>query len=530
MKEKSTVNSSSRNAFLVASGIFLSRIFGFLRERAIAHYFGNSYLADAFKAAYRIPNFLQNLLGEGVLSASFIPVYAQLVAQNKEKEANQLAASIFWLLFGLVVSLSFFGAIFAPNLISLIAPGFSGETHKLTIRLVQILFPGTAILVMSAWCLGILNTHAKFFLSYSAPVIWNVTQIVVLLFVAQSLLGVELIEALAWSLLLGSFLQFLVQLPQVIKFVPKLWPTLKIGQNERSVIRNFLPVLFSRGVVQVSAYIDIWFASLLPVGAVSSMSFAQMLYLLPVSLFGMSISAAELPAMSKIQGTSDEVSALLRQRILIGSSRVAFFVVPSVIVFLILGDVLIGFIFQTGAFHRDNTLDVWRALFGSAIGLLAATMGRIYSSAFYALKDTKTPMRFALVRVTFTMALGYAMGVRLPVILHIPAMWGLTGLTASSGLAACLEYYLLKRALTKKIGGISFQKYFLIKLWGISFISGAMSFLVYHLLLVSILGLHVFLAGALDLFIFLIFYVVLAILFKIDQVQMITQKLMRFKK
>jgi putative peptidoglycan lipid II flippase len=282
---------------LIASGIFLSRIFGFLRERAIAHYFGNSDLADAFKAAYRIPNFLQNLLGEGVLSASFIPVYAQLVSLKKEKEAHELAASIFWLLFGVVFSISIFGVLFAPQLIPFIAPGFQGEKLTVTIKLVQILFPGTALLVMSAWCLGILNTHSRFFLSYSAPVIWNLTQIAVLLFAAQRFMGFDLIASLAWSILLGSLLQFLIQLPQVFKFVPSLWPKFELSTAVRTVIRNFFPVLFSRGVVQVSAYVDIWLASLLPTGAVSSMSFAQMLYLLPVSLFGMSISAAELPAM-----------------------------------------------------------------------------------------------------------------------------------------------------------------------------------------------------------------------------------------
>ncbi len=521
---------SSRHAFLVASGIFLSRIFGFLRERAIAHYFGNSNLADAFKAAYRIPNFLQNLLGEGVLSASFIPVYAQLMAQNKVKEANELAASIFWLLFGVVFSLSLLGVIFAPHLIPLIAPGFSGETLSITIRLVQILFPGTAILVLSAWCLGILNTHSKFFLSYSAPVIWNFTQIVVLLWAAQRFIGVDLIESLAWSLFLGSFLQFLVQLPQVFKHVPSLWPSFKIGANARTVIKNFFPVLFSRGVVQVSAYVDIWLASLLPTGAVSSMSFAQMLYLLPVSLFGMSISAAELPAMSKVQGTSEEVNALLRNRILSGTQRVAFFVIPSVVVFLILGDVLIGGVFQTGAFHHDNTLDVWRALAGSAIGLLAATMGRIYSSAFYALKDTKTPMRFALIRVTLTVVLGYLMGIRLPVYLQVPPMWGLSGLTASAGIAGWIEYLLLRNALGKKIGLIQFKKSFIVKLWSLALVSGAISYLVYHYALIPAFGTHVFISGVTDLFIYSVLYLILAMIFKIEQVQMITRKLKMFQK
>ena len=527
---KETASTHSKNAFLVASGIFLSRIFGFLRERAIAHYFGNSFLADAFKAAYRIPNLLQNLLGEGVLSASFIPVYAQLIVQKKTKEANQLAASIFWILFCVVFSLSLLGAIFAAELTAFIAPGFSGETLSVTIDLVRILFPGTAILVLSAWCLGILNTHSKFFLSYSAPVIWNLTQIVVLLFMAQKAMGVALIEALAWSLLFGSFLQFAIQLPQVFKFTAHLWPTLKLGVSEKAVIKNFFPVLFSRGVSQISAYVDIWFASLLPVGAVSSMSFAQMLYLLPISLFGMSISAAELPAMSRAQGSQEEINEALKERIVSGSSRIAFFVIPSVVVFLVLGDVLIGLVFQSGAFSHNNTLDVWRALGGSAVGLLAATVGRIYSSAFYALKDTKTPMRFAFIRVFLTIGLGYLMGIRLPEYLHISSMWGLTGLTASAGIAGWIEFFLLRNALSKRIGDIHIPARLILKLWTISLFSGGLAYLLYKIVFITKLELHVFFAGALDLFIFSATYIVLAVLLKIDQVQVITQKIQRLRK
>jgi len=522
---------------LVASGIFLSRIFGFLRERAIAHYFGNSDLADAFKAASRIPNLLQNLLGEGVLSASFIPVYAQLLSLNKEKEARELAASIFWLLFGVVFSLSLFGVIFAPQLIPLIAPGFTGEKLVTTTKLVQILFPGTALLVLSAWCLGILNTHAKFFLSYSAPVIWNFTQIAILLFAGQVMAGVHLITALAWSFLIGSLLQFLIQLPQVFKCVPSLWPTLrhglrsslKLSTSTRTVVQNFFPVLFSRGVVQVSAYVDILLASLLPSGAVSSMSFAQMLYLLPVSLFGMSISAAELPAMSKVQGSLDDIHRLLRERIVSGTSRIAFFVVPSVVVFLILGDALISSVFQTGAFHHDNTLDVWRALAGSSIGLLAATMGRVYSSAFYALKDTKTPMRFALIRVSLTIVLGYLMGLKLPVVLNLNGMWGLTGLTASAGIAGWIEFWCLKTSLNKRVGATDFKKYFLIKLWGMAFMSGGLAYLIYHHFFLSFLGLNVFLAGVLSLLSFSFSYILLALVFKVEQVDVIIRKLKKFK-
>ncbi|HTZ60381.1 MAG TPA: lipid II flippase MurJ, partial [Acidobacteriaceae bacterium] len=162
---------SRSSAFAVSAGILLSKIIGLARERFIAHYLGNSDAADAFRAAFRIPNFLQNLFGEGVLSASFIPVYARLRAEKRDEEATKLAEAIFAILFLLTSLLTVIGIFATPWLIDAIAPGFHGAKRQLTIHLVQILFPGAALLVLSAWCLGILNSHRKFFLSYSAPVL-----------------------------------------------------------------------------------------------------------------------------------------------------------------------------------------------------------------------------------------------------------------------------------------------------------------------------------------------------------------------
>ncbi|MBV9182436.1 MAG: murein biosynthesis integral membrane protein MurJ, partial [Acidobacteria bacterium] len=165
--------SSKAHAVAVATGILLSRLVGLVRDRVFAHYFGNSDAADAFRAAFRIPNILQNLFGEGVLSASFIPVYARLSAEQRREEASQLAEAMFALLLFITAVLVAAGVLATPWLIDLIAPGFHLEKRLLTIRLVQILFPGAALLVLSAWCLGILNSHRRFFLSYAAPVVWN---------------------------------------------------------------------------------------------------------------------------------------------------------------------------------------------------------------------------------------------------------------------------------------------------------------------------------------------------------------------
>src|SRR6202162_6260059 len=165
--------STGRLAFRVAAGILLSRIIGLVRLRIFSHYFGlRSDAADAFNAAFRIPNFLQNLFGEGVLSASFIPVYARLLAEGDEEEAGKVAGAVAALLALAVSLLCLAGVGLAPWLIDVIAPGFSGEKRELTITLVRIFFPGAGLLALSAWCLGVLNSHRRFLLSYTAPVMW----------------------------------------------------------------------------------------------------------------------------------------------------------------------------------------------------------------------------------------------------------------------------------------------------------------------------------------------------------------------
>ena len=201
------------SALLVGVGIFLSRIAGLVRTKAMGHYLGSNLAADAFNAAFRIPNLLQNLFGEGALSASFIPVYASLLAKGQSQEADRVAGAVGTLL-GLVCAvLVAVGVFAAPALVWALAPGFEGERAALTVHLVQLLFPGAALLVVSAWCLGILNSHRKFLLSYTAPVLWNAAMIAALLVFGASQAPRVLVDTLAIASVVGSFLQFGVQVP-----------------------------------------------------------------------------------------------------------------------------------------------------------------------------------------------------------------------------------------------------------------------------------------------------------------------------
>jgi putative peptidoglycan lipid II flippase len=458
--------STARSAFLVGSGILLSRIAGLVRDRVFAHYFGNSAAADAFKAAFRIPNLLQNLFGEGVLSASFIPVYARLIAHESTAEAGRVAGAIAALLTFVTFLLVLLGVLATPYLIDLIVPGFEGEKRALTIRLVQILFPGAGLLVLSAWCLGILNSHGRFFMSYTAPVIWNAAMIAVLVGFGGRVPQSPLAEILAWGSVGGSALQLGIQLPSVLRLVKSLRLSLNVVlPGVQTVVRNFVPAFIGRGVVQISAYVDALLASFLPTGAVAALSYAQALYILPLSLFGMSVSVAELPAMSSARGNDQEIATYLHRRLNAGLRQVAFFIVPSAVAFLALGDVLVAAIYQSGRFTHGDAVYVWSVLAGAAVGLLASALGRLYTSTYYALHDTRTPLYYAIVRVILTTMLGYLCALPLPTALGIEARWGVAGLTASAGLAGWVEFALLRHTLNRKIGGTGLPVPFLAQLW-----------------------------------------------------------------
>ena len=460
---------------MIATGILLSRIVGLVRNRVFAHYFGTSDAADAFNAAFRIPNFLQNLFGEGVLSASFIPVYARLRAEGREAEARATASAVAALL-GLTVSvLVLAGVLLAPWLIDVIAPGFEGGKREATTRLVRILFPGAGLLVLSAWCLGVLNSHRRFFLSYVAPVVWNVAIIAALIARGGQTQGFDLAEVAAWGSVVGSLLQFGIQLPTVLALLGGLRFGPLLGGPVRQVIRSFVPVFVGRGVVQISAYVDTLLASLLPTGAVSAVSYAQVLYTLPVSLFGMSVSAAELPEMSSAVGTETERARFLRSRLEAGLRQIAFLVIPSAVGFIALGDVVTGALYQSGEFTREMTVYVWGILAAASVGLLPSTLGRLYSSAFYALHDTRTPLRIAVVRVSLGIALGYALALHLPEAIGVDERWGAAGITLASGIAAGVEYLLLRQALGGRIGPTRLDGGTLARVWGAALGAGGLA-------------------------------------------------------
>ncbi len=463
-----------RHAAHVAAGILVTRVLGYVRERVFAHYFGNGAAADAFRAALRIPNALRTLLGEGTLSASFIPVYAALNERTDKRAARALAGAVLGLLLLASAVLAVIGIAFAPTVTALIAQGFDAPRRELTTVLVRILFPMSGLMVVSAWCLGILNTHRRFFLPYAAPALWNVAGIAAMVVAAGWLSGrgfppeqqlYRLSLALAWGTVLGSVLQIAIQLPSCWKLLGGIPLRVSfVPEGVRDVIVAWAPLVVGAGVAQLSGLVDTFLGSYTGEGGVANLGYAQLVQQLPVSLFGVAITAVSLPELSR-----DAVGATphdqLRARIAVAFRRIAFFVIPSAFAFAALGPQIVGLLFQTGRFGAKDTVTVGGVLAAYGIGLLGTSTVRLFASGFYAMRDTRTPVRIASVSLMISallswlfmrrfgpagIALGSSIGQSFNTVLHLYDLdkrigtilqrtdWRTLGLVVGAGLIAAL--------------------------------------------------------------------------------------------
>ncbi len=437
---------SGRHAARVAAGILVSRVLGYIRQRVFAHYFGNGAAADAFGAALRIPNAVRNLLGEGTLSASFIPVYAGLNETNKDA-ARALAGAVLGLLVLASAVLALIGITFAPAITALVAQGFDGPRRELTTTLVRILFPMTGLMVVSAWCLGILNTHRRFFLPYAAPALWNIAGIAAMVGAAawlkgEGLYGLSL--ALAWGTVVGSVLQVAIQLPACWRLLGGIRLRASFApEGVRQVITAWLPLVVGAGVAQLSGLIDTFLGSFTGTGGLASLGYAQLVQVLPISLFGVAVTAAALPDLSR-DAVSDTANEQLRNRIATGFRRIAYFVLPSAFALAAFGPQIVGALFQTGRFDADDTMLVGGVLAAYGIGLLGQSTVKLFASGFYAMRDTRTPVKIAIASLVISALLSWFFMRRL----------GPAGIALGSSIGGTLNTVLHLYDLDKRIGTI----------------------------------------------------------------------------
>jgi len=437
----------------VAAGILVTRVLGYVRERVTAHYLGNGAIADALRVALRIPNAIRNLLGEGTLSASFIPVYAALNERLDRSAARSLAGAVAGLLLLGAGGLALAGLVFAEPLATVLAPGLEPGTRAIAVTLMRLLFPMAGLMVLSAWCLGILSTHRRFFLPYVAPALWNIAGIVALVVAATWLVSpslpterqlYRLALALAWGTVAGSLLQIAVQLPTCWRLLNGIALRVSVApEGVREVLIAWAPLVLGAGVAQLSSLVDTFLGSLAGQGGVSSLVYAQLIQVLPVSLFGTSVAAVSLPDLSRdAAGTSPNDQ--LRARIATGFRRIAFFVVPSSVAFVAFGPVIVGALFQTGRFGNADTVKVGGVLAAYGVGLLGQATVKLFASGFYALRDTRTPVTIASFSLLVSGGLAY----------WFMGWYGPAGIAFGSSIGATLNVVLHLRDLDARIGRV----------------------------------------------------------------------------
>lgn len=399
---------SSHPTLSVSAGIALSRISGLGREVALAHWFGAStVVADAFAAALGIPKILQNLLGEGALSASFIPVYAKLVDGDPQR-ARSLAGAVFGLLAAALAVVVLILMLFPSVIVRAIAVGLSADRVELTSDLVRVMAPGIGYIVLAAWCLGILNSHRDFFLSYVVPVLWNATIVLALIIAARRSTDlVYIAQAGAWGVLIGGFLQVLVQLPRTLRLAGGISPNLDFGDRaSQTVLHRFIPGVLGRGVITLSTYVELALCSFLAVGAFSVLVKAQMVFALPISIFAVSAAAATLPDMSRQTADTSRLDGSALQN---SVDRVIFFLTFSTVVSIAAGRHIVASLFERGRFSADDTVAVWLTLAAFAVGFVGSGLARLFQSAAFASGDAVSPAKIAAVRLLLATVVGVAL-------------------------------------------------------------------------------------------------------------------------
>jgi putative peptidoglycan lipid II flippase len=436
----------TKAAGVVGSATLLSRIFGFIRDVVIAWFFGAGLVSDAFFVAFRIPNLLRRLFAEGSLSVAFIPVFTQYLTQQGKTDAFEMAKSALRLLSVLLVAIAVAGILLSPIIVRVIAPGFvtSPEKYSLTVFLTRIMFPYIFFIGLVALCMGILNALGHFAAPALAPVLLNISIIGSVFFIAPHM--AEPVTGIAIGVLIGGVLQLALQVPFLIKKGVYFWQQANMYHpGLKKVGLLMLPTIFGAAVYQINILVGTLLASLLAQGSVSYLYYADRLVQFPLGIFAIAMATAVLPTLSR-QAAKKDLQAV-RDTFSYAMKMVFFITIPSMVGLIVLREPIVALLFQRGAFDSQTTRLTAYALLYYSIGLWAFSAVRIVVSTFYALQDTKTPVRMAIVSVCANIILG--------VILMGPMGHG--GLALSTSLASMLNLGLLVWALRTKLGGLGLK-------------------------------------------------------------------------
>ena len=430
-----------RASVLIGGATFLSRILGFARDIVLARLFGAGVAADAFFVAYRIPNMLRELFAEGSMAAAFIPVFSEYIKKRSHYDAKILANAAFTTLLFITTVVCILGILGAPLIVYVIAMGFADDPEKqaLTIQLTRMMFPYLIFIGLSALAMGILNTVRSFAAPAFAPVMFNLTIISCAFLVSPQISNP--IYGIAIGVVLGGCVQFLVQLPYLQRANFSLWFRWDVrhpGVKKIGIL--IVPTIFGLGVTQANLFINTILASFLMTGSLTFLFYGMRLIHFPLGLVGIALATAILPSLSVL--TVDSAREELNKRVEFALRHVFFLMIPATIGLITLRTPLIHLFFEHGAFTAEATKGTATAVLFYAIGLWAFGSVRIVVSAFYAMQDTRTPVKVAIFALFCNIALS------LP--LMGPLQHG--GLALATSVATMLNVSILLFLLVRKIG------------------------------------------------------------------------------
>lgn len=438
MSEKKNITQA---AGVLGVATVLSRVMGMIRDMVVSRLFGAGFATDAFFAAYQIPNMLRRFFAEGALTSAFVPIFSESLSRHGKDDARNLANVCFTLLTIVMAGITLTGIFFSPQIVGLMFPGFKMVPAKLemTVFLNRLMFPYIFFISLVALCMGILNSARHFFTPAISTVFLNIAMILSAWMLHDYFEAP--ITALAFGVLLGGLLQLLLQLPVLYRLGFPLRPSFSFDHPAvRRITLLMGPSIFGVGVYYLNITVGNILASLLPQGSVSYLYYAQRLFEFPQGVFTVSIAQAVLPSMSR-QAAEGDIGAL-KESLAFGMRLTIFITVPAMTGLILCATPIFSLLFMGGEFDYAKARHCAEALVYYSVGLSFVALVRVIVPAFYAMKDTRTPVMTAF--VAFWVNLAFSL------MLMRPMLHG--GLALASTVAAMCNLFLLIMLLRRKIG------------------------------------------------------------------------------
>ncbi|MCS7151220.1 MAG: murein biosynthesis integral membrane protein MurJ [Endomicrobia bacterium] len=425
----------------VSTGIMISRIMGYFRDMLVASFFGADFYSDAFYAAFRIPNLFRRLFGESSLNAAFVPVFSDYIHKGDKQETEKFLNAVATVMFVLLTMLTVIGIIFALPLTKIITWGFQKEKLLLTSKLLQIMFPYTILICLAALGLSILNCMKIFFIPAASSSSLSIAEIFFVLVIMPFLPEKQAVVGLSVSVLVGGFIQFLVNHLMVSKNykikidIKKFLVYLKLPEVKK-VYLLFIPVILGFSIDQINALVDTLCASFLKEGSITALYYSNRLMQLPLALFAISLTTVALPQMSQEVVSNNYVE--LKQTILSSIRNILLFILPASLGLIVLGVPIIKTLFERGKFTNQATLMTYSCLAFYSTGLIFFSLSKIITSVFYALKKPKQPVKIAGYMVILNVILNI-------ILMQFLQVGGLALATSISSAVACVLLFIKLR-------------------------------------------------------------------------------------